>query len=205
MTKAKIEKEISQWGDYVQIDNLTRFLKTAGDIPYETRKFVNQKLGEIYGKRGMFFDSAASYEKTADLCLSKTEKTENFLKAIENYIKACRFGEVDQTAKKIFQDTTESERKKIIDLIKNFYRKEAERNLKEKRKGNTLKIYEKMLDMNSVSAVEKMEIKEKLLRMYLDLGMVLNYNRLKNRNFAGEKPKKSSEDEEIEGLEFLYR
>ena len=49
MTKVDIEKEISKQGDFVQIDNITRFLKTnpATDI----KRFLYTKLIDIYQRR----------------------------------------------------------------------------------------------------------------------------------------------------------
>ncbi len=91
MTKSEIEREVSKWGEYVQIDNLTRFLKTNPGIPVDVKKFVNQKLGEVYEKRKMFFDSAISYEKVAELCILQPEKIKNFLKAVNSYIKSGNF------------------------------------------------------------------------------------------------------------------
>ncbi len=204
MTKVEIEKEISKWGDYVQIDNLTRFLKTNSDLPLDTKKFVNQKLGEVYEKRKMFFDSAGNYEKAGDLCVLRPEKIKNFLKTVNNYIKAGSFDRADETAKKCLRESSSSERAEILKSLKEFYRQEAERGIKENKRSSTVKVYEKMLEMNSISIDEKAEIKEKLLKLYLNLGMMNQYNKFKGRTFKEEKPKEP-ENEEIEGLEFLYK
>ena len=204
MTKSEIEKEISQWGEYVQIDNLTRFLKTNPGIHIDVKRFINQKLGEVYEKRKMFFDSAISYEKVADLSVLKQEKIKNFLKSVNNYIKSGYFDRADQTAKKSLQEANSAERAEILKSLKEFYKQEAERGIKENKRSNTAKVYEKMLEMNSVPIAEKLEIKEKLLKLYLNLGMMPQYNKTKSRTFIPQK-KGPEREEEIEGLEFLYR
>lgn len=204
MTKSEIEKEISKWGDYVQIDNLTRFLKTNPDIHLDVKRFINQKLGEVYEKRRMFFDSAISYEKVGELCVLRQEKLKNWLKAINNYIKVGSFDRADETARKCLRESSSLERAEILKSLKEFYKQEAERGIKENKRSNTVKVYEKMLEMATIPLTEKTEIKEKLLKLYLSLGMMNNYNKFKARTFKEEKPKEP-ENEEIEGLEFLYK
>ena len=61
-----------------------------------------------------------------------------------------------------------------------------------------------MLEMATIPIPEKTEIKEKLLKLYLTLGMMPQYNKIKGRTFTPPQ-KKEPEKEEIEGLEFLYR
>ena len=204
MTKSQIEKEVSQWGEYVQIDNLTRFLKTNPSIPVDVKKFVHQKLGEVYEKRKMFFDSAISYEKVAELCVMRQEKTKNFLKAIDNYIKSGYFDRADESARKCLRESSSQERAEILKSLREFYKQEAERGIKENKRSNTIKVYERMIEMNSIPIAEKTEIKEKLLKLYLTLGMMAQYNKFKNRTFTPPQ-KKEPEKEEIEGLEFLYK
>jgi len=204
MTKSEIEKEISQWGEYVQIDNLTRFLKTNPGIPIDVKRFINQKLGEVYEKRRMFFDSAISYEKVAELCVLRQEKTKNFLRSVDNYIKSGYFDRADLTAKKSLQEASSIERAEILKSLKEFYKQEAERGIKENKRSSTVKVYEKMLEMNSIPIQEKTEIKEKLLKLYLTLGMMPQYNKIKGRTLTTQK-KEPEKEEEIEGLEFLYK
>lgn len=204
MTKVEIEREISKWGDYVQIDNLTRFLKTNPSIPFDVKRFINQKLGEVYEKSKMFFDSAVSYEKVGELCVLRPEKLKNFLKAVNNYIKSGYFDRADETAKKCLRESSSLERVEILKSLKESYKQEAERGIKENKRSNTVKVYERMLEMVSIPLAEKEEIKEKLLKLYLTLGMMNNYNKFKGRTFKEEKPKESEREERVRGLEFLY-
>jgi len=72
MSKAEIEKELKNQGDYVQIDNITRFLKQG--IPLDLKKFVMLKLVEIYERRAMFQAAADTYNKLAEIALISSEK-----------------------------------------------------------------------------------------------------------------------------------
>ena len=204
MTKSEIEKEVSKWGDYVQIDNLTRFLKTNPGIPIDVKRFVNQKLGEVYEKRGMFFDSAISYEKVGELCVLRPEKIKNFLKAVNSYIKSGYFDRADETAKKCLRESSSLERAEILKSLKEAYNQEAERGIKENKRSSTVKVYERMLEMNSIPIKEKEEIKEKLLKLYLTLGIMNKYNQFKGKTFTEQKLKEPEREERIKGLEFLY-
>ncbi|MEK6823995.1 MAG: hypothetical protein AABY06_03070 [Nanoarchaeota archaeon] len=204
MTKSEIEKEVSKWGEYVQIDNLTRFLKTNPGIPIDVKRFINQKLGEVYEKRRMFFDSAISYEKVGEMCVLRPEKLKNFLKAVNNYIQSGYFDRADETARKCLRESSSSERSEILRSLKEFYNQEAEKGMKENKRSNTIKVYERMLEMATIPISEKTEIKEKLLKLYLTLGMMPQYNKFKGRTFTEQK-QKEPEREEVEGLEFLYK
>ncbi|MDP2673142.1 MAG: hypothetical protein Q8O84_04995 [Nanoarchaeota archaeon] len=204
MSKSEIEKEVSKWGEYVQIDNLTRFLKTNPGIPVDVKKFVNQKLGEVYEKRRMFFDSAISYEKVAELCVLQPEKIKNFLKAVNSYIKSGYFDRADESARKCLRESSSLERAEILKSLKEFYKQEAERGIKENKRSNTIKVYERMIEMATIPIAEKTEIKEKLLKLYLTLGMMPQYNKFKGRTFTPQR-KEPEKEEDIEGLEFLYK
>ena len=134
----------------------------------------------------------------------RQEKTKNFLKAIDNYIKSGYFDRADESARKCLRESSSQERAEILKSLREFYKQEAERGIKENKRSNTIKVYERMIEMNSIPIAEKTEIKEKLLKLYLTLGMMAQYNKFKNRTFTPPQ-KKEPEKEEIEGLEFLYK
>lgn len=190
MTKVELENEISKWGEYVQIDNLTRFLKTNPDLPTDIKKFIHQKLIQVYEKRKMFFDAARSNERISELCTNLREQIEYLTKAIECYIKANDFDKADFIIKKILSEAGSIEMARIKSLVKEFYRKEIERCINERRRSNVLKIYERLLWMNLHSEQEKNEIKEKLLALYMEFGMMQKYNSIKN--MKGRKENRSS-------------
>jgi tetratricopeptide (TPR) repeat protein len=172
MTKVEIEKELAGQGDYVQIDNITRFLKES--IPTDVKRFVYSKLVAIYEKRAMFGDAALIYEKLVEIALSKPEKVNYFTKAAECYIKAGFFDKADLSVKKAVNEGTMAEKAKITNSIRDFYKNQAETYEKERRRNNAVKTYEKMLAMNYPDT-EKKEINIKLAGLYKNLGMIEKY------------------------------
>jgi len=203
MSKSEIEKEISKWGDYVKIDNLNRFLKINPNLPFDVKKFVYQKLAAIYEGRRMFADAAQCYEKMILLEQLQEEKLKKRITACEMYIKAEMFDKADGLSRNIMEKLSAAQKNEINNAVINFYKTEAKECLAGRR-SKAVKIYEKMLVMDIIPANEKEAIKEALLKLYLDIGKMIEYNNLKNRIFKKAIPKEEVE-EEVEGLEFLYR
>jgi tetratricopeptide (TPR) repeat protein len=172
MTKVEIEKEISSQGDYVQIDNITRFMKE--NIPTDIRKFISLKLVEIYERRAMFADAAMIYERLVEISVLRSDKINYLTKAAECYIKAGFFDKADLAVKKAGSEATNIEKTKISDSIKEFYKSQAETYEKERRRDRAVKTYEKMLTLSYPDA-EKKEINQKLSVLYKSLGRVEQY------------------------------
>ena len=169
MNKSEIEKELSGKGDYVLIDNITRFAKES--IPTDIRKFIYTKLIEIYERRNMFGDAADIYAKLSEISAIPAEKSNYLIKETEDCIRAGFFDKADIAIKKIIANVKATERPKIMISIKEFYKKQAEIYEKEKRRSFAVKTYEKMLTLN-ISDAEKNEINKKLLGLYKELGMI---------------------------------
>ena len=178
MTKVEIERELHGKGDYVQIDNITRFLKE--NLPLDIKKFVYLKLVEIYERRNMFLDAAEVYGRVAELTLNSSEKVNFLIKETENYIKAGFFDKADLSTKRTLSEVKASERPKIMISIKDFYKTQAQTYEKEKRRNKAVKTYEKIVTMD-ISDSEKTEINKKLLELYKELGMIEPYMKLKSQ------------------------
>jgi tetratricopeptide (TPR) repeat protein len=178
MTKIEIENELAGKGDYVLIDNITRFAKES--IPVDIRKFIYIKLSEIYEKRNMFADAADIYGKLADIAVISTEKANFFIKETEDYIKAGFFDKAELSIKKIVANIKASDRPKIMQTIKDFYKTQASTYEKERRRSLAVKTYEKLLTLN-ISDAEKDEINQKLLVLYKELGMMPQLMGMRNK------------------------
>src|SRR4030042_6121209 len=177
MTKTEIEKELAGKGDYVLIDNITRFLKE--NLPTDIRKFVYMRLSEVYERRNMFADAADIFGKLAEIS-TPAEKTNNFVKETECYIKAGFFDRADAAIRKIISEVKAGERGKIMISIKEFYKNQAQLYEKEKRRNRAVKTYEKLLTLN-ISDAEKDGINKKLLLLYKELGMIDEYMGMRSR------------------------
>lgn len=180
MTKVEIESYIKGKGDFVQIDHLTRFL-TNKNIPSDKRRFVYEKLAEIYERKRMFVEASKCYNTIAISSVTFSDKIKNHVKEAEMHIKGGTLEYVDDAVKKAMTEAPQPERERIYSSIKEFYKKQAEAYVNEQRRNQAMKIYEKLLQM-SISDQERVEIKTKLLDLYEKLGKVKEYFTLKGGN-----------------------
>ena len=177
MTKSEIEKDLQGKGDYVQIDNLRRFLKE--NLAIDTRKFVLMKLVLIYENRKMFSEAADLYGKLSELAMNASERSSFLIKQIEDYIKSGFFDMVDLIMGKLMSETVKyTDKAKITSTIIGFYVTQAQIYEKEKRRSKAVEIYEKLLTMK-IPDSDRTEIKNRLLKLYYALGMVDKYMNLK--------------------------
>ncbi len=176
MTILEIKKELEGKGDFVQIDQLTRLVKEK--VRPDVRRFIHQRLGEIYESKGMLVDAAKMFNNVANASMSFNEKKSFHLKEAELYILAGKFEDVDEAIKKAVREASAPERAEILLTVKEFYKKQAEIFEFNRRKNHAAKIYEKLLAMD-ISNIEKKEIKKKLLELYENLGKIKEYMALK--------------------------
>jgi len=179
MTILEIKKELEGKGDFVQIDELTRLLKQK--IKPDVRKFLHERLAVIYEAKGMFVDAARMHNNVALASIAFAEKKIHHIAEAELYIDAGQFDMADQAMKKAMSDASPSEKAEIFVTIKNYYKRHAQILEFKRRKNHAVKIYEKLLSMD-ISQVEKREIKEKLMELYENLGMIREYMALKREN-----------------------
>lgn len=169
MHKNEVEEFLKGKGDFIQIDNLNRYLKLMP--PIDMRKFAYLKLAEIYEKKKMFEDLVKSYRNAAMNSTIFREKIEYFVEEAKAHIRKIDFIEADKAIKRAFSEATIEQKKKIVEEIRAFYKKTAKEFEKELKRNQASKVYEKLLKMN-VSDEEKQEIKEKLKELYGRLGKV---------------------------------
>jgi tetratricopeptide (TPR) repeat protein len=178
MTKVEIERELKNQGDYVQIDNITRFLKQSPAL--DVKKFLYAILIDIYDRRKMFGEAADICGKLVEIMLDEKEKVVCLKKEIEFYVKAGIFERADSVLNRTLGEVKASERPKIKLEIREFYKRQAGVYEKEKRRSLAVKTYEKLLTMD-VPEYEKKEIEENLLKLYKELGMVSEYLKLSKK------------------------
>jgi tetratricopeptide (TPR) repeat protein len=172
MTKVEIEKELIGKGDYVLIDNMTRFLKE--NLPIDIKRFVYLKLVAVYERRSMFSDAATVYDKLIEISLTPADKVSYRTKATECYIKSGFYDKADLSMKNLSGETKLGERAKMNSSVKDFYLNQARTYEKEKRRNRAIRTYEKILTLNLLD-VEKNEINKKLLELYKETGMIKEF------------------------------
>jgi tetratricopeptide (TPR) repeat protein len=178
MTKLEIEKELDREGDYVKIDNITRFLKENPSL--DIKKFLLKKLIEVYERRKMFCDAADSCSRLIELTNDEKEKADILVKQTEFYIKSGFFDKADIVLRKMIEEINPKERSKIMINIKNFYKEQALMYESQKRKSKAIETYEKILTLN-INEDERKEIENRLLYLYKDLGKVGDFIRLQKK------------------------
>jgi tetratricopeptide (TPR) repeat protein len=180
MTKTEIEEFLQGKGDFVKIDYLTRLLKQG--LALDKKKFVYEKLAEVYEKKGMLSSAAKVYNSLAIFSIAFSEKSRHHVKEAELYIKVGAFESADGAMKKASKEATEMEKQNIYQTIKVFYKRQAQAHEKDLRRGHAVRIYEKILEMN-ISELEREEIKQKLMVLYEKLGRLKEYFAIKDNKF----------------------
>lgn len=178
MNKEEIEREFTGRGDYVLIDNITRFLKE--NVPQDTRRIAYLKLLEIYEKRNMFFEAADIYKKLSEIATKSSDRISYLVEEAKSYIKSGVFEKADATIAMILEDARGTEKNRIMLSIADSYKKQAGVYEKEKRRNKAVKVYEKLLTMK-IPEEEKNEINKKLSGLYNELGMIDEYMKLKGK------------------------
>ena len=179
MSKAEIEKELLDKGEFVQIDHLTVFLKE--DLPTDIKKFVMLKVAELYEKKYMYREAAKIFNNLSILSIPFAEKIKNHVKEVELYIKSGDFREADSATQKAMNQANNFEKNDIMFSIKQFYKRQAEACEKDMRRSNATKMYEKLLDL-SVTEAERKQVRAKLMELYEKLGKFREYNAFKAMN-----------------------
>ncbi len=178
ISKSQIESEISGKGDFVKIDYLTRFLKKP--ISMDLKRFIFLNLAEIYDRIGMVNESAKNYGNAGLISITFSDKMNYFVKEAEMYIKSGDLELSEKAMKKAMNEANSVEKREIYLTVKNFLKNQAESYEKELKRGNAVKIYEKLLQMK-VEEDEKKKFMEKLFDLYDKLNMRKEYLALKER------------------------
>ena len=167
MTKSEIEREIAGAGTFVQIDHLTRFLKEP--LTMEMKKFVYQKLADIYEKTNMFKESGKMYSNMADLSITFVEKIKHHMKSVETYVKGGDVVEAENAMKKAMAEGNSVQREDVYQQTLKIYKNQAELFETNNKRANALQIYEKLSEMR-IGETERTRVREKLKVLYEQLG-----------------------------------
>jgi len=152
-----------------KINYLESALGTTG-FSFEIKRFIWDKLTELYTERKMFERAARSMANKAGVEVSSKEKIDSYVTAAELYSKAGKVEDADSMFMKAIKDVTPENKAKVVLARKNIYLTLAQELENKGRKASTIKFYEKLIKMN-LEEFEKNEIKTKLINIYKALGM----------------------------------
>ncbi len=167
-TVEEIEAKLSQMNtDLNKIAYLESVLKS--DFTFEIKRFILEKLAELYEERAMFGKSAKAMSLKAGIEISFREKIESYMKAGELYAKSGKIEDAEKMFISALRDSNIEQKQKIKLARKNIYLVSAHALEKKGKRVNALKFYERLIKMK-LDDLEKKEIKEKLISTYKSLG-----------------------------------
>lgn len=180
-TRKEMEERLSGMSDFVKMDYLSSCLKNQTD--FDTRRFLLLELGKLFESKGMFLDAARSIRTAAEINTNRQNKINDFLKAVNLFVRSGDYEQVDITSNKIFELTEQKQTKETEARIKEFYNSQGIFLIEKNRRKQAAGLYEKMLTLK-LDEKEKSEIQKKLLGLYEGIGEVNRYITLK-RKFSG--------------------
>lgn len=167
-TIREIEEKFNQMNtDLNKISYLESVLKK--DFMFEIKRFVLDKLTELYEERRMFEKAAKATAFKAGIDISFREKIESYLKAGELYAKTGKIKDAEEMFIRASREANIGQKQKIRLAMKNIFLVNAQELEKKGKKVGSLKFYERLIKMN-LDDLEKKEIKEKLISIYKALG-----------------------------------
>ena len=181
VSKFEIEDAIKNKGDFVKIDYLKRYLKVADN--FEVKKYIHLTLADICEQKNMFHEAIKNISSAADMTKTFREKIDLYMKETELNIMLRDFEMADKSMKKAYAFGNSQEKMDIQIFYRELFRKHAKL-LEEKGKHRiALELYEKLYSITK-NPQRKIELKEKLLGLYLITGMQREYNMMKENDFV---------------------
>ncbi|PIN77879.1 hypothetical protein COV15_01125 [Candidatus Woesearchaeota archaeon CG10_big_fil_rev_8_21_14_0_10_34_12] len=171
-TKEEIEQKILSMSDLIQIEYLESAVRVLGES-VDTRRFVHEKLSELYFKRGMLKEAARHMASAALFCATYREITRVKIREAELHIAAGDYESADSAFRQAGANSNKQEKEKLLELRKILYFKQALEHEKNVRNSHALKIYERMYSEDRSS-----ELKEKLKGLYQRLGKIQEFRQL---------------------------
>jgi len=160
-------KLVGMTTDLNQIAYLESALKA--DLTYDVKRFIWDKLVELYEARGMFDKAGRAMQGKAGVEVSFKDKIESYLSAGELYAKAKKLEDAEEMFLRAYRNAKGDEKLRIKLAMKNIFLVSAHDLEKKGKRLGAVKYYEKLIKM-PLDELEKKEIKEKLVGGYRALG-----------------------------------
>ncbi|MDP3881321.1 MAG: hypothetical protein Q8Q31_00390 [Nanoarchaeota archaeon] len=197
VTRREMEAKLANSGDYVKMDYLQRCLKMQLD--FDTKKYALVKLAGIYEGRKMFLEAGRMMRNAADINATVDSKFNDFVRALEFFVKAGNFEEAEITYKKALAIANSKQKVGLKIKTKDMYKTQAQGFLNRDKRKHALEIYEKMLDLD-LDSMERKEIQNAMMPLYQKLGKIREYADMERtlKNPAQTLPKKENKAERQE-------
>ena len=169
-TMEEIEEKLGKMNtDLNKIMYLESALGVTG-FSFEIKRFLWKELAELYEGRKMFEKSAKAMMNRAGIEVTAKDKTDSYLMAAELFSRAGKIDDADEMFSRSMRDANSEQKARVKLTRKNIYLVSAKELESKGKKASAIKFYEKLIKMN-LEDVEKIEIKEKLLKTYNALGL----------------------------------
>ena len=124
VTRKEMEAKLANSGDYVKMDYLQRCLKMQLD--FDTKKFALVKLAGVYESRKMFLEAGRMMRNAADINATADSKFNDFVRALEFFVKAGSFDEAEITYKKALAIGNTRQKVGVKIKMKDMYKSQAQ-------------------------------------------------------------------------------
>jgi tetratricopeptide (TPR) repeat protein len=169
-TIEQIEARLNSMNTALNKINYLESAVNATGFGLDIKKFLWQKLSDLYSERKMYERAARAMANKAGLEVSTRDKIDSYITSAELYSIAGKVEDADNMFLRAIRDVAPIDKAKVVLARKNIYLKMAEELEGKGRKASAVKFYEKLLKM-SLEGFEKNKIKEKLIETYKSLGM----------------------------------
>jgi len=142
-------------------------LKACSGI--EAKRFIWQKISELYEDRKMFEKAAKAMMGKAGFDITYSDKIDSYLRAAELYSKAGKVEDAEHMFVRASRDANDQQKEKLRLSKKNIFLVSAKELEDKGRSASSCKFYEKLVKMN-LDSTEKEQIKQKLISIYKSLG-----------------------------------
>ena len=165
-----IEGKLSEMStDLNKINYLESVLRVTG-FSFEIKRFLWEKLSEFYENRKMFEKSAKAMGNKAGMEIVFKNKIDSYVTAAELFSRAGKVDDADEMFVRAMRDANIEQKARVKLARKNIYLISARELESRGKRASAVKFYEKLIKMN-LEEIEKVEIKEKLLKSYNALGL----------------------------------
>lgn len=142
----------------------------ATSFSFEIKRILWDKLSGLYLERAMFERAAKAMANKAAMEVMFKDKVDSYINAAELYARAGKVDDADEMFVRASRDGTNEQKMRVKLARKNVYLISAQDLEKKGKRASAVKFYEKLIKM-TLDDIEKMMIKEKLLKTYKALGM----------------------------------
>jgi len=143
---------------------------TISGLNFEIKRFIWKELAKLYEDRKMFEKAARAMSNRAGMEVLARDRIDSYINAAELFSKVGKVDDADDIFLRALRDADAEQSVKIKLARKNIFSVAARDLEKKGKKASAVRFYEKLLKMN-LDNTEKLIIKDRLLEIYMALGM----------------------------------